>query len=243
MGFLDRLFGKNVPAPQAAPPASDAALAELRRTAQDAIIPGFRDFDEVVQQVQDVHELDDAATAEAVVREVWAERRRVEEGWPSVTEGDRLRTAFAILEARGFVARADFTCCNTCGTAEIDDERTPAPNDETGAPQFREWAYTFFHQQDAERLAEEPAHLFLTFSAFAPLRDLDPGLLAAADVGDEAARSEVWRQTDARVGRIVADALAEAGLPVEWDGDPAHRIVIPLPQWRNRLPGTAPATA
>lgn len=237
MGFLDRLFGKSAPEPDVAPSRPDRV--PLRRTAEDAVIAGFRGFDDIVQQVQDVHELDDIAAAEAVVREVWAARRKVEAGWPAVTEGDRLRTAFAILEARGVLARADFACCNTCGTAEIDDERTPVA-DGSG---YREWAYTFFHQQDSEHLTEEPARLFLTFSAFAPVRDIDPDLLAAADAGDDAARGEVWRQTDARVGRIVADALAEAGLAVEWDGDPAHRVAVAFPQWRNRLPGDAPATA
>jgi hypothetical protein len=242
MGFLDRFLGKRTHEPARRTSGLDPALAEFRQTARDAVIPGFRSFGDVVQHVQDVHELDDSALAAAVVREVWTARQKTEREWPAVVEGDRLRTAFAVLEARGVLARADFACCNTCGTSEIDDERTPvvATDAEHG---YREWAYTFFHQQDSERLAEQPATLFLTFSAFAPVRDLNPELIASVDSGDRDARDEVWRQTDARVGRIVADALVEAGLPVEWDGDPARRIAVPLAEWRNRLPGDAPATA
>ncbi|MDQ1083905.1 MULTISPECIES: hypothetical protein [Microbacterium] len=215
----------------------DPALAELYETAREAVIPGFRDFDEVVEQVQDVLELEDSEAVEAVVRKVWIARQEAEAGWPEVTEADRLFDAFEALGDLGVLALPDFTCCNSCGTSEIADARTPLE----GGTGYHEWAYVFFHQQDTERLAEEPAHLLLTFSAFAPVRDLDPDLLARADGGDQAALTEAWRQTDARVGRIVVDALAEAGLPVEWSGDPAQRIVVTMPQWRQRLPEDAPA--
>ncbi|MFE9725109.1 DUF6891 domain-containing protein [Streptomyces sp. NPDC005794] len=43
--------------------------------------------------------------------------------------------------------------------------------------------------------------------------------------------------TTAAVGREVADALGEAGLPVEWDGSPDTSILVPLTDWRKRLVG------
>jgi hypothetical protein len=128
----------------------------------------------------------------------------------------------------------DFTCCNTCGTAEIDDQRTPLATDQ-GYP-FREWAYTFFHQQDADSLADEPATLFLTYSSWRAAPDTDPLLLAAAKAGDVAARAQVAAQTNTQVGQVIAAALRDQGLTVDWDGDPRQRIAVTIEHWRKPLP-------
>ncbi|MDI9902924.1 hypothetical protein QM716_24015 [Rhodococcus sp. IEGM 1409] len=92
-----------------------------------------------------------------------------------------------------------------CGTTEIDDERTPSEPDENGYP-FAQWAYTFFHMQDAERL------------------------------GDETAKAHVIAQTDQTVGRQVADALRAQGLSVDWNGDNNQRIRVTDVRWRKPLP-------
>ena len=44
-------------------------------------------------------------------------------GWPALTDHDRLEQAFAALETQGVVCRQNFTCCGTCGVAEIGDDR------------------------------------------------------------------------------------------------------------------------
>lgn len=76
----------------------------------------------------------------------------------------------------------------------------------------RPYGYTFFHGQDAEQLAYEPAELYLAFGS------MDGG-------PDE----------DVAVGRQVAAALTAAGLPVDWDGTALSRIrVFPL-DWRRRI--------
>ena len=40
-------------------------------------------------------------------------------GWPATTDCDRLDAAFAELEGAGIAARANFTCCSTCGESEL----------------------------------------------------------------------------------------------------------------------------
>ncbi len=147
-----------------------------------------------------------------------------------------MQAAFDELEADRVVARMNFTCCNTCGTTEIDDERTPDPDAAEGAYPFQEWAYAFFHSQDAERLADTPADLYLTYSSFRPAPDIDPELMARARAGDEDARKQVVSHTDATVGRIVVDALTARGLTPVWSGDPAQRIAVPITDWRKPLP-------
>jgi hypothetical protein len=42
-----------------------------------------------------------------------------QESWPVLTDFDRLSLAFDMLEDEDIVARQHFTCCGTCGAAEI----------------------------------------------------------------------------------------------------------------------------
>src|SRR4051794_10084988 len=45
-----------------------------------------------------------------------------QEPWPDDTDCDRLDAAFAALDADGIVARQHFSCCGTCGHADICEE-------------------------------------------------------------------------------------------------------------------------
>jgi len=169
------------------------------------------------------------------VREVWDRRVEEQTQWTAPGDFERLSAAFAELERNGIVARMNFTCCMQCGTTEIDDERTPSEPDQNGYP-FAQWAYTFFHMQDAERLGDEPSDLYLSYSAFRPAHDLDPALVAAAFGGDETAKAHMIAHTDQTVGRQVADALRTQGLSVDWNGDNNQRIRVTDVCWRKPLP-------
>ena len=48
----------------------------------------------------------------------------------------RIDDAFAALREMGFFAKANHTCCQSCGLAEI--------------PEDKEMAYVFYHMQDLE---------------------------------------------------------------------------------------------
>jgi hypothetical protein len=72
--------------------------------------------------------------------------------------------------------------------------------------------FVFFHSQDAENAANGHG-LWLAYGTFS---DSDDDIVA--------------------IGREVATALTEAGLPVVWDGTPEIRINITPLDWKKRLP-------
>ncbi|GAA3057235.1 hypothetical protein GCM10017562_22600 [Streptomyces roseofulvus] len=82
--------------------------------------------------------------AEALVDRLWLERVAESAGWEGVTDPERLTAAFAGLERAGIVAREHFTCCRTCGTAEIGAEE--------GADEAR--GFVYFHRQCTETAAD-----------------------------------------------------------------------------------------
>jgi hypothetical protein len=91
-----------------------------------------------------------------VVKAVYWERLAEEADWPEVTDVDRLRLAFEALDASGIIARENFTCCQTCGFAEIGDE---VPED------TRPDGFVFFHQQDTYAAACGGG-LYLSYGVF-----------------------------------------------------------------------------
>ena len=239
MGWIDKLLGRDKGAESGAPETAEGPVGdeELLGDARELIRSGFLDRDDLAEWVAGGRDLDEAdPRALRAATQAWDERLAEQAGWAGESDYDRLDAAFADLAAAGVVARMNFTCCNTCGTTEIDDERTPDPDAAEGAYPFQEWAYAFFHSQDAERLADTPADLYLTYSSFRPAPDIDPELMARARAGDEDARKQVVSHTDATVGRIVVDALTARGLTPVWSGDPAQRIAVPITDWRKPLP-------
>jgi hypothetical protein len=133
---------------------------------------------------------------------------REEAGWPAVTDNDRLDGAFALLEKQGIVARQHWTCCSTCGFAEI-GEALDEWEREHGRPAR---GFTFFHAQDTDRAVVD-GYLYLCYGA-------------AEDAPTEAA-------TLAVAARVV-DALRSAGLSVEWDGSVRTRIAVTAFDWKRR---------
>ena len=224
---------QNAPAEEAIPQMDE----DLFQAARDAIAPGFADRGEARERVADEFELEhtDPEVARAVDA-AWNAQLAEETRWPAgSSDYERVARAFAALEEQGLIARMNFTCCNTCGTSEIGDERTPLADPGKGYG-YREEQYVFFHQQDADRLAEEPADLLLTFSAWRASRNTDPEVLAAARRGDDEAAQRIRIETDREVGERVAAALRAEGLVVHWSGDPAQRIAVQIDHWRKPLP-------
>jgi hypothetical protein len=192
-------------------PVDAQVLAELREQIELWVRPGFLDRGEVLQYAQDFRDDDEMQVGdrqlEQLVDDVWQARVAEQRSWPALTDADKVEAAFDALDASGVVARMNFTCCQTCGVAEIDDER-PADRPSTG--------YVFFHQQDAERLADDPAYLYLAYGTLDP----EQGRVA---------------EQDEAVGRRVQEALVGQGLPVEWNGSSAQRICVGPLVWQRRL--------
>ncbi|MFG2988152.1 DUF6891 domain-containing protein [Streptomyces sp. NPDC048257] len=163
-----------------------AGLAEL---AEDYLVSGDR---RPVSRAQ----------AEALADRMWLERVEEQTGWEGETDPERLSGAFAELEAAGITARENFTCCRSCGQAEIGAEAGP---DARG--------FVYFHNQCTD--AASAGHgLTLLYGGF-----------------------DGTSATTAAVGREVVAALARAGLPSEWDGDPGRSITVTPLTWRRRLVG------
>jgi hypothetical protein len=186
-------------------------VADLREQVELWVRPGFLARADVLEYARDFRDddempVDDEELAQ-LVDEVWRARVAEQQAWPAYTDADRVAAAFADLDANGVVARMNFTCCQNCGVAEIDDER-PADRPSTG--------YVFFHQQDAERLADEPAQLYLAYGTLDP----EQGRVA---------------EQDQAVGEQIRAALLAQDLPVEWDGSSAQRISVGPLTWRRRL--------
>src|SRR5262249_2311741 len=111
------------------------------------------------------------AVAKRIVTAALADHLDAQRGWPETTGPDRVTAAFRELSAAGIVAREDFTCCQSCGLAEIGAE---VPDDE------KPRGYAFYHHQDAQGAAEGGG-LFIAYGLF--------GQPPTAEIGREVADS------------------------------------------------------
>ncbi|MEO3938008.1 hypothetical protein V3N99_14795 [Dermatophilaceae bacterium Soc4.6] len=190
MGFFDRLrpgadAGQAPPgagAPDRAPdeaaspdrPARVEQLEWLEESARDLVSPAFLGHDDVHEALLEQYVEDDEldlteGDVGSVLERVWAERLQQEAGWTDEGDYTRVAAAFAALEADGIVARMGFTCCQTCGHAEIGDEAGPSSR-----------GYVFFHEQDAERLGPGGSDLFLAYGGFEAPPEVVAGEVVAA---------------------------------------------------------------
>jgi hypothetical protein len=142
-----------------------------------------------------------------LISEAMAAHQAEQRAWPAITDCDRLDAAFAELEAAGIISRQNYTCCGTCGVAEIHTEI-----DELTEQGATVRGYTFFHQQDTEAAVD--GHGFC----------LNYG---TPDDEDDDAR--------VAIGHEVAEVIRRHGLTVEWDGAIERRIIVNL-DWKRRGP-------
>ena len=212
LSWLRRWLGLDSSASAPEPPDAANPLDDLRDQIRRDVAGGFLDEDAILQSAMDVFEgeLDPAVTqreAPRLLREALAEHAEFARAWPPQTDCDRLDAAFAALEADGVISRQNFSCCGTCGSAEIWDEIEEAQKE--GRPAR---GYAFFHMQDTES-AVEGYGLYLNYGA------CEEGEAAAMDVGHD----------------IVA-ALTAHGLRTDWDGSHSKRIGVSL-DWKKRRGG------
>jgi hypothetical protein len=112
---------------------------------------------------------------------------------------DKLENAFSAMQAHGILTRHDYSCCSTCGSAEIRDEVSKACQSGLSVDGF------VFYSWDAADTASESGQLSLTFAS---------RLGANTSVAD--------------IGHLAQRCLREAGLQTVWNGDPAGRILVTL---------------
>lgn len=183
---------------------------QLREYIREQVVAGFYDQKEIVTVTLEVF-IDDGTEeslrpfVETVTREVYEKAFAEQASWPETTDCDRLDLAFADLERKGIVSRQDFTCCGTCGVAEIGAE---VDEYEKAGTQAR--GYTFYHSQDTESAALGHG-LYLNYGS--------------VKEGEAAALA---------IGREVVRTLEENGLETKWDGSWKQRIGVVL-EWKRRL--------
>lgn len=131
--------------------------------------------------------------------------------WDVLTDYDRLELAFDQLEDAGIVARQNFTCCGTCGAAEIQAEIEDFEFEGRTA-----LGYVFFHQQDTER-AVEGSGLYFSYGS--------------VEDGPEEAHLAIGQQ--------VHDTMAAVGLKPHWNGKIDQRVGVML-EWKRRWEGDVP---
>lgn len=213
--WLLGLFGSSKPPvtpAHAAPTADEFEIVESIRAHVDAeIAGGFTPRDEIVQATVDYLEGEaDEAFIRKQAEKIVAERLQAhavrQASWTGPTDCDRLDAAFAELEAGGVISRQNFTCCGTCGSAEIWDEIQIAQDQ--GRPAR---GYAFFHMQDTES-AVEGHGVYLNYGSCE---------------GSEAAT--------VAVGHDIVAHLNKHGLQTRWDGSIHYRIAVLL-DWKRRRP-------
>lgn len=128
---------------------------KLRETADRFVRGGYDDPDEIVWMLAQLMGDEDKGDIRRIVGDRWAERIREQDGWPEVTDNDRLDRAFARLAASRIVAEQNFGCCKRCGLTEIGAGEDLSAVD----------GFTFFHEQDTDR-AVDGGPLYLAFGSF-----------------------------------------------------------------------------
>ena len=108
---------------------------------------------------------------------------------------DALHRAIQSLDRDGFIARCNYSCCQTCGVAEISQEAAA----QSPSPQF----YVFWHEQDEEGRLRHGT-VYLSYGS------LD---------GEADARA------NREAGEKIVARLRELGVPVTWKGNPGTRIL------------------
>ncbi len=193
------------------PALAPADFDDLHEFITVQVAAGFAAITEIVEEARmaftapetDPVMLDNAV--KAIAAQADRAHRAEQLSWPAVTDCDRLDAAFAALDETGILSRQHFTCCATCGAADIRSEMDQADKAGTMVRGF-----TFFHGQDT-RCAVGGEALYLSFGATAP----DDHEAAVA------------------IGHEVVGTLRDHGLVPGWNGRYAHRIAVPV-CWRRR---------
>ena len=112
----------------------------------------------------------------------------------------RLDIAFYELRKKGFLAKINFSCCQTCGVSALYKEAKELIDQGKSVK-----GYVFYHHQDQEELVET-GHVYLAHGNFI---ELDPSALSSL-----------------KVAKAVCQALKKAGLLYKWKNSESWRILV-----------------
>ncbi|KJK49054.1 hypothetical protein UK23_15110 [Lentzea aerocolonigenes] len=130
------------PAPEAPPLDLDEdERDQLEERVREVLNGGYADRAELAELAEDYLVDGDRRPvtpeqARALVDQLWLERVAEQESWHGETDPERLTRAFEALNKAGITARENFTCCRSCGQAEIGGESAPGAR-----------GFVYFHSQ------------------------------------------------------------------------------------------------
>lgn len=186
---------------------------EIRAFIARRVAEGFDSEEEIVEEAigyfsEELGESDELnSLVEELACELLEAHQESEQSWQGDTDCDRLDRAFSELEENGIVARQNFTCCQTCGHAEIWEEIEQAKQEER---ETKPSGYVFYHMQDTERAVEDGA-LYLAYGA--------------VDNSDDMA---------IKTAQKISEILRRNGLDVSWNGSLDKRLLVENMTWRRR---------
>ena len=204
---------------------SDRSDPEPGRTAIEDelwswVVRGEVDADEFVDFFDDDEERCGATDEEltAAYEKALAVRREQQREWGEVR--GNLTRAFADLNELGMLARENFSCCGTCASAEIHDERDDS----------RHWhGYLWYHQQDTEALlASEDGEVYLGYGVYPPAGFDEVAYAALAEAEQQASyQADLERLLD----EVAFPVLRRHGMRVEWNRKQSKRVRVTGAQW------------
>jgi hypothetical protein len=199
---------------------------------------------------EDITEADATWVSEEIAR-AWSAQLEEEKSWPATTSWDRLNAAFADLNAGGIIALHDAGMTLSDGMTCIAEEHHARGAEKSGVV-----GYCFYHFQDIEIAIMGSISLFwetwptrnsmrrrntlaLAFGGIDDVRRTPP--TAQDMVPQERGRQHVYKvpgqdrdpQKGVEIGRRVATAVEQAGLPTSWDGTIGSRIIVDM-YWQKR---------
>ncbi|MGW4512914.1 DUF6891 domain-containing protein [Streptomyces sp. NPDC004393] len=103
---------------------------ELERRVREVLVGAFASRDELAELAEEYLVTADRGPvsheqASAPADRMWLERVVEQATWQGETGPERLTRAFTALQKAGITARENFTCCRTCGQADIGGEGGP----------------------------------------------------------------------------------------------------------------------
>ncbi|MGW4531726.1 DUF6891 domain-containing protein [Nocardia sp. NPDC004340] len=196
-------------------PLDAAGREELAGQIWDQLIAGRGDADDFVDSYSEDYDLTDEQLGAAFAA---LRAARLLQQAEIGAHTSRTIAAFEELNTNGVVARADFSCCGTCASGEIWDERDDS----------RHWkGYVYFHQQDTSRLLEDGA-TYIGYGAFPP-EDFDE---AGYDALSDDAKADLYTADVTRLlDDVVFPIFRRHGIEPEWDRDLGTRVLLENADW------------
>jgi hypothetical protein len=204
---------------------AEPGRAEIEAEIWDWVVRGYADPDDFLDYLDgddDRHGATDDDLRSAYERALTA-RREQQQRWGTVR--GNLTRAFAELNELGVVARENFSCCGTCASAEIHDERDDS----------RHWqGYLWYHQQDTESLlASEDGQVYLGYGVY-PTADFDEAAYSALPEAEQQARYQA--DLERLLDEVAFPVLRRHGMRVEWNRKQSQRVRVTGAQWYAPLP-------